>query len=326
MLTQTRVKSRFCVSGPVFEDIHLVDLYLYGSSLFANVFILSDDSSTVIVDTGTSETVGVIENYLHFNGLDQNSILILPTHSHFDHFGGSVALLEYFHERQIDAHVLLTPRLQQSMEILDEYAESAKKIFHDAVGQLEPIPEEFIQSISERDTITLGNNWTMKIIETPGHSEDHLSPYFQNAEGETVCFFGEAMGINLLNDLTPIPAASAPSFNSENYIASINKILQLTPDLGIFSHFGGVCGQENIQLTGWNAKKMLEEFRMSIRDLYESNPHTQLITQAIFNQYAPFIATQSLNKDLARDLTFTIVYGLLQDMGLKQRNNMNISI
>lgn len=319
MLTNTALKSRFCASGPISLDVHLIDLFLYDSSLFTNILVIEDSDFTAIIDTGNSNTIGTIKNYLYFNQIALDRVIIIPTHSHFDHSGGLFPLIEYLKTKNSEVTVLTTSEMKSSLIKPENYVIEARKGFQNAVGEMKPIPEKLMQIVDPNEPIPLGNQWEIKLLPTPGHSDDHLSPLLTNAFGEKIVFLGEAFGINLKNDLYPIPASSAPHFHSAKYIESIKKILQTEPDLGIFSHFGGVQGKYNIQRTGKNAINMLIEFQEHIKQLYEQTPRTGEITRLVYEDYADTIATMSLNENLAKNLAFTIIYGMLQDLGLKPR-------
>jgi glyoxylase-like metal-dependent hydrolase (beta-lactamase superfamily II) len=308
---------RFCMSGPILEDFHIIDLFLYDSSLFANVILLEDSEYTVIVDTGTSKTIGSIINYLNFCNINLNNVLIIPTHHHFDHVGGINSLIEFLESKNSNIQILASPMLANLMKNPREYEKEAKKGFQDTVGHLSPIKPSYFREVSEADIIKLGDEWTVKILNTPGHCPDHVSPLFTRRDGEKVCFLGEAFGINLKNDLYPIPASSAPHFNSVDYIASIKKIIDYCPDLAIFSHYGGIKGAKTIETTGLNAIRTYRDFRKNILDIYRQKPKTKYITEKLFQKYAEGIATEALNMDLAKNLAFTIIYGILMDEGLK---------
>src|SRR4030043_167320 len=90
------LSDRICNTGPVLEHVHLVDLFLYESSMFANATIVEDTEWTSIIDTGTSESVRSIINYFRFNGIQSKRVLLVPTHYHFDHAGGLPALIDFF--------------------------------------------------------------------------------------------------------------------------------------------------------------------------------------------------------------------------------------
>ncbi|MHA1870629.1 MAG: MBL fold metallo-hydrolase [Promethearchaeota archaeon] len=321
MMSNITLNNRFCVSGPIFRDIHMIDLYLYDSSLFANVLVVQDSEYLLIIDSGTSKTANIIINYLNFYHINGGKIILLPTHYHFDHVGGINKLVHYFKEKGYDAQVYVTKEQKSRLIENDQnlrYFTNAKKVFKGMVGDLKPVNEAFLHIIDERAKVSLGNKFSLSIIKTPGHSPDHISPIITNKRGERICFFGEALGINLKNDYYPLPASSAPDFNSKDYINSIEKIIKTRPDIGIFSHFGGIHGKYNIIQTCRNSIEMLDSFQKHIKELYEKYHDTRKISEIIYNEYEDYITTLALNSEISRNLAFTIVYGVLIDLGIKK--------
>ena len=323
-------KTRFYSSGPVLESFHMVDIHLYDSSLFANCVIVEGSDFTTIVDSGTSNTVQNIINYIYFNNINLEHVLIIPTHHHFDHIGGIPSLIEYLEKKNSTINVITTNEMKPFLMDPSEYEKNAIKGFSKKfVGNLAPISEDYIKIISEYEVINLGDYWSVQLIKTPGHCETHVSPLFRDRRDCTICYLGEAFGINLTKEIFPIPASSAPNFNSEKYINSINKLLNLRPkiDVGIFSHFGGISGNNNIQQTGENAINQYYRFKKAVIELHSKNPSTKLITKEIFRKYKNKLATQTLNsntnKELSKSLAFTNVYGILIDEGKKKRKMNN---
>ena len=245
--------------------------------------------------------------------------LILITHHHFDHAGGIFPLIEFLKSKNSNIEIWTTEEMYTLIQNPASYIEKAKKGFKDVVGDLTEIPERFFSIQSSDSFLDLSDEFKIKMLRTPGHCNDHISPIIVNSFNDKICFLGEAFGINLKSDLFPIPASSAPAFNSTLYRNSIAKLLEMAPDIAIFSHFGGIQGKQNIKNTGENALFMLDSFQSFIRDSYCESGKTQDVVQCIYEKYEDTIATLSLDKELSKDLAFTIVYGCMQDMGLKAR-------
>ncbi|MCP4761977.1 MAG: MBL fold metallo-hydrolase [archaeon] len=320
--TTNLLADRLYSSGPIFKNCHMIDLHMYDSSLFANSLIIEDSEYTTIVDTGTSNSIGSFINYIQFNEININNVIIIPTHHHFDHIGGIEPLIEYLLNRKSNVTVLSSKLIKNHLINPSNYRERATKVFKEMVGEINPIKEKYIQVISENEIIELGNEWSVQLINTPGHSDDHLSPFFKNQKNYSLCYLGEAFGINLKKDLKPIPASSAPGFKSEKYIESIKKILHFHPDMCIYTHFGGINGYNNIKSAGNNAIKSYFEFKSLIKKLYNQNSNTSFIAEKVFSKYANEITTQAINIDLAKNLAYIIVYGILLDENLKKNKNV----
>ena len=317
-LNSVMLPDRICNSGPVLDHVHLVDLFLYDSSMFANVAIMEDTKWTSIIDTGTSDSAGAIINYFQFNGIQSQRVLLIPTHYHFDHAGGLTTLIEFFQKKGAEVTVLTNKAMKLRLQAPESHEKAARRVLGDIVGTMAPISDDNIQLITDQQEFQTGERFSIRLLPTPGHSDDHVSPVF-TLDGDRIIFLGEAFGINLRGNLTPIPASSAPDFNSGKYLTSIQRILDLRPDIGFFSHYGGIAGAENIQTTGKNAIKNFREFRKLILCLHDQGFSTRQITERIADGYADQIATYSLGTALAQNLAFSIIYGILMD----ERNHNN---
>ncbi len=311
------IENRFYTSGKIAEGLHLVDLYMYESSLFANVMVVEDSNITLIIDTGTSESVGALLNYLDFHNIKLGNVLVLPTHHHFDHIGGLYQLIEYLEKKKSKVRVLSSDLMNRWLLHPYEYQKSAKKGFNDAVGELKPIDSAYIRNFEEKKRYNLGKDWDLEILRTPGHCDDHISPILHQKSGQKICFLGEALGINLQGAFSPIPASSAPDFNSEKYLSSIQKIKVRNFDLCIFSHVGGIARKENVEKAIQNAIAGYHTIKDDIIELYKKYKSTREVVEEIYALYKPLISTASINPKLGRNLAFTLVYGILMDQGLK---------
>ncbi|MHA1733589.1 MAG: MBL fold metallo-hydrolase [Promethearchaeota archaeon] len=320
--TPNATHERVSSTGPVQDHLHLVDLFLYDSSMFANVGIVEARDWTILVDVGTSDSIGAILNYLHFHHIPTRRVLVVPTHHHFDHVGGLGSLVGVLEGGGSEVRVLATPLLEERLADQSAHASAARETFGDIVGRVEPVPESAIEVVPPEHALELagkdGETWTLELVPTPGHCADHVSPFVTMGDSK-VCFFGEALGINLQKDLTPLPASSAPEFDSREYLASIRRVLWREPDVGFFSHFGGIRGSHNVRVAAHNAERMLRSFRRTVTCLYDREGRTRDVIARVVESYSEYVATYALNPALARQLAFTIVYGILLDAGRVHR-------
>jgi glyoxylase-like metal-dependent hydrolase (beta-lactamase superfamily II) len=318
-------RPRFYRSGEIGEGVHVVDLYMHDSSNFANVLIIEGQSSsdiTTIVDFGTYKSAESIINYIDFHNIKLEKVLLIPSHYHWDHLGGLPRLIEFLEEKNSNYFILATKKIQEFLLEPDyKYMQSAKDLFNGMVDQFKPVKYQNLRDIQYfPHTYSLGTMWDLEVHKTPGHTDDHICPLFINRKsGERICFLGEALGINIRNSFVPIPATSAPDFNSEKYLHSISNLSKMRIDMGIFAHVGGIANKDKIQEVIVNAKSGYDIFRKDIRTLYKAKKGTREIVDTMYDKYKKSLRPQSLNEKVARSLAFTLVYGIMLDEGLSKK-------
>src|SRR6056297_1975882 len=181
-----KVEDRFYQSGKICKGLHLVDLYMYDSSLFGNVMIVEDEDFTLIIDAGTSDSAGSIVNYLEFHDINLKITVVLPTHHHFDHIGGLPRLMDFLSKKSAKTFVLAPEKMHSLLLSPESYAKSAKKGFDGVVGDLSPLDSKFVRNLLPNNHYKLGDGWTMEVIETPGHCDDHVSPVLTNSKDQRI--------------------------------------------------------------------------------------------------------------------------------------------
>lgn len=119
---------------------------------------------TLMVDTGCAHTVGELEAALQDFPVDQ----IINTHSHEDHIGANNRLQEREKGLQIFAHpsalpVLANPRVEQPLH-------PYRRLFWGwpEACQADPV---------ENNSVIETDRYSFQVINTPGHSPDHLCLY-----------------------------------------------------------------------------------------------------------------------------------------------------
>ncbi len=162
---------------------------VYLISRGSNAYIVDGDDGVVLVDTGMPKRHGAIVEGLSDIGRSAKDVrAILLTHAHFDHFGGAAALRSAsdagVYASHIDAMVIRGDKPTEPPPVLERlpFIRSVMKI----MPQPTSLPVDHI--VAEGFDQGLPEDFTA--IDTPGHTEGHLS-YLLNRRGG-VLFVGDA--------------------------------------------------------------------------------------------------------------------------------------
>jgi len=216
------------------EHLHLIplDLPREGFHHFICSWLHVSPDLTVLVDPGPASTVSVLLKALKEKNVRRLDIILL-THIHLDHSGGTGLLLRHYPDARVVCHPKAIAHLakpeklwQASLRVLGDVAE--------LYGPPEPVPERNLdaQVRIERDDHSLSG------IETPGHAPHHVSFLFDD-----VLFIGEAAGIHFpLESGLYIRIAAPPGFSHGDYRRSLETIAGLRFSHLCFAHYG--CGAD----------------------------------------------------------------------------------
>lgn len=153
----------------------------------ANVYVVTDGSSAVLVDAGLGPgTDQIIEN-IRRDGLDPQTIeRVLVTHAHADHAGGCAAL-----KRALGLRVFVPRGAKRWLEEADADAIDLNRAKR-AGGyypeyELEPVGVD--GELGDGDAIQVGE-LELRTVRTPGHSATHNCYTFKQA-GRVHLFSGD---------------------------------------------------------------------------------------------------------------------------------------
>ena len=91
-----------------------------------------------------------------------------------------------------------------------------------------------ILALADGMVFDVGDGISLKVVETLGHASHHQSYYELPSQG---IFSGDAAGIYLNEIDVIVPTTPAP-FRLDVALASLNKLMSLTPANLFYSHFG----------------------------------------------------------------------------------------
>jgi glyoxylase-like metal-dependent hydrolase (beta-lactamase superfamily II) len=189
-------------------------------------FLILGSAKALVFDTGMG--IGNIRRVVQ--QLTDLELVVVNSHSHFDHVGGNW-LFPAVHIFDDDYAVKVLAEGYSHQDIRFDCDPSCFKKalpagFDPGQYQIEPTRAENIIRIKEGKAFDLGSR-LLEVIHTPGHSQDSISLLDQKHK---MLFTGDIYGEwNLAFFDGTLPKFGKS--NLEEYAASLRKLAQLTPDL-----------------------------------------------------------------------------------------------
>ncbi|HAJ38837.1 MAG TPA: hypothetical protein DCL15_24490 [Chloroflexi bacterium] len=162
----------------------------------------------LLIDTGPACTAHELVRVLEKAPVQQIAI----THAHEDHIGGLVAVLT----RYPDARVYAS---RQSLPLIENPELIGMQLYRQAIWG-KPQAYSGARSLDEIEDIIRTPQFTLRAIETPGHSRDHVS-YFEPAYRWLFC--GDAF-------IGGRDIAWAPEFDMFAIVSSLRTLATLRPE------------------------------------------------------------------------------------------------
>jgi glyoxylase-like metal-dependent hydrolase (beta-lactamase superfamily II) len=209
----------------------------------APVYLLDNETTPALFDSGFSimgnryieETKKILKNR-------QPAFLFL-THAHFDHCGAAGLLQQAFPGMKIVASPLAKSILDKpkALDLIRKLSAEALPLANGLGLSGNKLPDfcpfSVDITVSEGDTVSLGPDLSVRILETPGHTRDSLS-FFIPEHG--VLLSGEALGIP---DATGYIISECPS-NYDQYAGSLQKLKALNPEVVCLGHYKVFTGPD----------------------------------------------------------------------------------
>ncbi|RMH64856.1 MAG: MBL fold metallo-hydrolase [Calditrichaeota bacterium] len=212
------------------EHLFLIELNLErpGFKQFISAWVYRNHKRSILIDPGPTATISIVRQALkdlHVNWLD----LILLTHIHIDHAGGTGMLASNFPEAGIICHPKGVPHMtdpeklwQGSLKVLGDLAE--------AYGKIVPV---YKNAIGYQKSVDKGS-LHVDVLETPGHAVHHLSFLIDD-----YLFAGEAAGVHVVDgEISYMRPATPPKFIYEIYRHSLESLQNTHARYICFGHFG----------------------------------------------------------------------------------------
>ncbi|MBI2830753.1 MAG: MBL fold metallo-hydrolase [Chloroflexi bacterium] len=231
----------------VAENVYLIDDNLYSVPGWGSVYLLKEDK-TALIDSGPTTSMEAVIGGVRKLGLGLNDIdHIIITHIHLDHAGGAGTLAEEMPRAQVLVHHKGARHMVSPERLLKGVVEAQGQDMMVKCGKVVPIDQERVKSIYGDDVLELSPRQVLKFIDAPGHAPHELCIHESRNNG---LFTGDALGVCVgPGDGILLPVTAPPNFDLEQFISTIERLMDLDASCLYFAHF---CrrekAQENMQL------------------------------------------------------------------------------
>jgi len=215
------------------SNLKLLDpkLPIPGYSRFIGSYLVLGTKNAVVDPGPASAKPGLLAALAKAGVQPQDIDYILLTHVHIDHAGGTGAVIKDLPNTTVVAHSRAHPHLVNPARLwnasLKTLGELALKY-----GPIEPVPESRIIDATDRMQLDLRGGTILEVYLTPGHAVHHLSLFDSSTR---TLIAGEAAGVCVNGVIRP---ATPPPFKLEETMASLERLIELSPDRICYGHFG----------------------------------------------------------------------------------------
>ncbi len=201
-----------------------------GFKEFISIYVLKA-GKVGLIDVGPSASVENLTAGLGELNINPSDIsYILATHIHIDHAGGIGKAIKQMPNAMVLVHERGGPHLAEPARLWEDSRRALGELAL-KYGPIEPVPQDRIITAKEGMSLNLGE-MEIEVLNTPGHALHHLS--FVDRK-ERRLFAGDAAGVYIRGLIRP---ATAPPFNLEQALTSLDKLIHLGPTSLYYAHFG----------------------------------------------------------------------------------------
>ncbi|HUP58293.1 MAG TPA: MBL fold metallo-hydrolase [Bdellovibrionota bacterium] len=214
----------------------------YVQPRFAAAYLITEGKRAAFIDNNTTHSVPHLMKALEQAGRRPEDVeLIVITHVHLDHAGGTSRLAELCPQAAVLAHPRAAPHVIDPSRLVS----SARKVygedaFDQLYGEIRPVDASRVRAIDDGETVSLGSR-KLTFLHTRGHANHHFC--IHDPAGGAI-FTGDAFGLrypDLQRDgLFAFPSTSPTDFIPEEALKSIDRIVATGAAAAYPTHFGAL--------------------------------------------------------------------------------------
>ena len=218
----------------------IIDCHYQGPEHAAS-YLLTDGGESAFIENNTVRALPYLIEGMAEAGVRPESVRwIIITHLHFDHAGGTSALVE----RCPNATVLAHPRAVRHLVDPSRLVASAMRVygeeeFERSYGRIMPIAAERVRPMDDNESVELGTH-TLRFLHTRGHANHH---FVVHDVDEGAVYTGDQFGVEYRKSRSSVRpfllcSAAPTDFDPDEARASVRRILSLKPAHVYLTHFG----------------------------------------------------------------------------------------
>lgn len=226
------------------HGIHTIDT-AFQRDHFDAAYLIVQDGRGAFVDCGTTHSLPNLLACVAQAGLTPADIdWLIVTHVHLDHAGGAGALMQQLPNARLVVH----PRGAQHMIDPTRLIAGATAVYGEAeiarsYGQIVPVPAERVVVAEDGHRVLLAGR-ELVCVDTPGHARHHFCVWDAASRS---WFTGDTFGLSCreldhAGGAFIIPTSSPVQFEPEAMHASIQRLMQKSPEGMYLTHYGRVEG------------------------------------------------------------------------------------
>jgi len=213
----------------------IIDLHHTGQAESVAAGLVESDAGPILIDPGPAATLATLREALAGRGHAIGDLsAILLTHIHLDHAGGTGTIARENPRLTVYVHEAGAPHVADPSKLLA----SATRLYGDQMellwGEVAPVPAARLAVLRGGEQLKLGGR-EVRVAYTPGHAWHHVSYFLPDAGA---AFVGDTAGLRTPPFPWVLPVTPPPDFDLENWLLSIDRILEWNPETIVLTHFG----------------------------------------------------------------------------------------
>jgi len=207
--------------------LETIDVHQYGKSHTGAAYWIRSPHAA-LVECGTASSAPLLLRRLQGTRL----AYLFVTHVHLDHAGGTGILAAAHPEATIVCHPRAVRHLVDPTRLIEGTRRASPDLFVWHATPI-PVPEERIRPAEDGETFSLGGQFSLQAVHSPGHAPHHVCYY---EPSHRLLFAGDALG----SYDVPIacPFTVPPHYDLEAGNATVRSIRRLRPRRIAFTHYG----------------------------------------------------------------------------------------